>query len=177
MHRHGYKGRKFGLERDQRRALMKGLASNLVVEEAITTTVPKAKELVPYVEKLITKAKKGDLHSRRLVISKMANVDSAHKLVDEIAPKLTGRTSGHLRITRAGYRRGDNAELATVSFVDDLKTVKKVHHAAPKTSNEDHHIEEKASEAAKPATKAAPKAAKATSATVVGKRTGVRGNK
>jgi len=121
MHRHGYKGRKFGRERDQRRALLKGLASNLAVYESIETTVPKAKELVPYFEKLITKAKKGDLHNRRQVISKMANVDSAHKLVDEIAPKLTGRVSGHLRIERTRARRGDNTELARVSFVDDLK--------------------------------------------------------
>ena len=121
MHRHGYKGRKFGRERDQRRALMKGLASNLAVYESIETTVPKAKELVPYFEKLITKAKKGDLHNRRLVISKMANVESAHKLVDEIAPKLTSRVSGHLRIERTATRRGDNVQLARVSFVDDLK--------------------------------------------------------
>lgn len=100
MHRHGYKGRKFGRERDQRRALIKGLASNLIDNGAITTTTPKAKELVPYFEKLITKAKKGDLHNRRQVISKVANVDSAHKLVDEIAPKLTARNSGHLRIEK-----------------------------------------------------------------------------
>ena len=121
MHRHGYKGRKFSRERDQRRALIKGLASNLAVYESIETTVPKAKELVPYFEKLITKAKKGDLHNRRQVISKMANVDSAHKLVDEIAPKLTARDSGHLRIERTKTRRGDNVQLARVSFVDDLK--------------------------------------------------------
>ena len=125
MHRHGYKGRKFGRERDQRRALLKGLASNLATYESIETTVPKAKELVPYFEKLITKAKKGDLHNRRQVISKMANVDSAHKLVDEIAPKLTARTSGHLRIERTRARRGDNTELARVSFVDDLKVAAK----------------------------------------------------
>jgi large subunit ribosomal protein L17 len=121
MHRHGYKGRKFGRERDQRRALLKGLASNLVEHESIVTTVPKAKELVPYMEKLITKAKKGDLHNRRQVISKLANTESGHKLVDEIAPKLTARNSGHLRIAREGARRGDNAEMARVSFVDDLK--------------------------------------------------------
>ena len=121
MHRHGYKGRKFSRERDQRRALIKGLASNLAVYESIETTVPKAKELVPYFEKLITKAKKGDLHNRRQVISKMANVESAHKLVDEIAPQLTGRDSGHLRIERTKTRRGDNVQLARVSFVDDLK--------------------------------------------------------
>lgn len=124
MHRHGYKGRKFGRERDQRSALLKGLASNLVEQEAIITTLPKAKELVPYFEKLITKAKKGDLHNRRLIIAKMANVYSANKLVDEIAPKLSGRDSGHLRIVKQGGRRGDNAEMASVSFVDELTEVK-----------------------------------------------------
>jgi large subunit ribosomal protein L17 len=121
MHRHGYKGRKFGRERDERRALLKGLATELINHESIVTTTPKAKELVPYVEKLITKAKVGDLHSRRLIIAKVAHLDSAHKLVDEIAPKLTTRNSGHLRIERAGWRRGDNAQMARVSFVDSLE--------------------------------------------------------
>lgn len=120
MHRHGYKGRKFHRERDQRRALVKGLADSLVKYESIETTLPKAREIVPYMEKLITKAKKGDLHNRRQVISKLQTVESAHKLVDQIAPKLSGRNSGHLRIEKTGYRRGDNAPLARVSFVDDL---------------------------------------------------------
>ena len=121
MHRHGYQGRKLHRERDQRRALVKGLADSLVKYESIETTLPKAKELVPYVEKLITKAKKGDLHNRRQVISKLQTVESAHKLVDEIAPKLKGRNSGHVRIEKTKSRRGDNAQLARVSFVDDLK--------------------------------------------------------
>ena len=121
MHRHGYQGRKFHRERDQRRALMKGLADSLVKYESIETTLPKAKEIVPYIEKLITKAKKGDLHSRRQVIASLQTVESAHKLVDEIAPKLGGRNSGHVRIERTRLRRGDNAQLARVSFVDDLK--------------------------------------------------------
>lgn len=121
MHRHGYKGRKFGRERDQRRALIKGLADSLIKYETIETTLPKAKEIVPYVERLITKAKVGDLHSRRQIISSLHTVESAHKLVDEIAPKLTKRTSGHLRIERTEFRRGDNAPMARVSFVDDLK--------------------------------------------------------
>lgn len=125
MHRHGYKGRKFGRERDQRRALLKGLADSLIKYESIETTIFKAKELVPYTEKLITKAKKGDLHNRRQVIAKLQTLESAHKLVDEIAPKLAGRTSGHLRIERTTTRRGDNAQLARVSFVDDLKAVAK----------------------------------------------------
>ena len=121
MHRHGYKGRKFNRETDQRRALLKGLADSLVKYESIETTLPKAKEIAPYVEKLITKAKKGDLHNRRQIISSLQTLTSAHKLVDEIAPKLSARSSGHLRIEKTGLRRGDNAQMARVSFVDDLK--------------------------------------------------------
>ncbi len=120
MHRHAYKGRKFGRERDQRRALIKGLADSLIKYESIETTLPKAKEIVPYTERLITKAKKGDLHSRRQIIARLQTLESAHKLVDEIAPKLQSRSSGHLRIERTTTRRGDNAQLARVSFVDDL---------------------------------------------------------
>lgn len=122
MHRHGYQGRKFHRERDQRRALIKGLADSLIRDESIETTLPKAKEVVPYVEKLITKAKKGDLHNRRQVISGLQTITSAHKLVDEIAPKLKARSSGHFRIEKTGLRRGDNAPLARISFVDDLKS-------------------------------------------------------
>ena len=120
MHRHGYKGKKFHRERDQREALIKGLADSLIKYESIETTLPKAKEVSSYVEKLITKAKKGDLHNRRQVISGLQTLASAHKLVDEIAPKLKGRTSGHLRIEKTVSRRGDNAQLAKISFVDDL---------------------------------------------------------
>jgi len=121
MHRHGYKGTKFHRERDQREALVKGLAESLIIHESIETTLPKAKTVVPYVEKLITKAKKGDLHNRRQIIASLQTVSTAHKLVDELAPKLGARDSGHLRIKRTTNRRGDNAELARVSFVDDLK--------------------------------------------------------
>lgn len=121
MHRHGYKGRKFGRETDQRRALIKGLADSLILHEKIETTLPKAKEVLPYVERLITKAKKGDLHNRRQIIASLQTLEAAHKLVDDIAPKLKGRVSGHLRIERTTARRGDNAQLATLSFVDDLK--------------------------------------------------------
>lgn len=119
-HRHGNKGRKFGRETDQRRALIKGLASALIDHTSIKTTHAKAKELVPYMEKLVTKAKKGDLHNRRQVISKVATVASAHKLVDEIAPLLGGRVSGYFRIVKEDNRRGDNAPMSRVSFVDDL---------------------------------------------------------
>ncbi len=121
MHRHGYQGRKFGRERDQREALLASLAESLILHESIETTLPKAKEIVPYVERLITKAKKGDLHNRRQIIAQLQTLEAAHKLVDDIAPKLGARTSGHLRIERTKMRRGDNAQLARVSFVDNLK--------------------------------------------------------
>src|SRR5690349_21793211 len=114
MHRHGYQGRKFHRENGPRRALIKGLADSLIRDESIETTIHKAKEIVPYVERLITKAKKVDLHNRRQIISSLQTLSSAHKLVDEIAPKLGGRTSGHVRIERTRVRRGDLAQLARV---------------------------------------------------------------
>lgn len=125
MHRHGYKGRKFGRERDQRRALLKGLATSLVEHGEIETTLPKAKELSRYIEKVITKAKKGDLANRRQVIAALSTQAAAFKLVDEIAPQLTGRTSGHVRVSRTRLRIGDGAQLATIGFVDELKEVAK----------------------------------------------------
>ena len=125
MHRHGYKGRKFGRERDQRRALLKGLATSLVMEERIETTLPKAKELVRYIEKLITKAKKGDLANRRAVIAGLSTQIAAVKLVDQIAPQLTGRTSGHVRVERTRLRVGDGAQMAVIEFVDELKDMPK----------------------------------------------------
>ena len=125
MHRHGYKGRKLGRQRDQRRALLKGLATSLVMEEGIETTLPKAKELVRYIEKLITKAKKGDLANRRAVIAGLSTQVAATKLVDQIAPQLAGRTSGHIRVERTRLRVGDGAQMAIVEFVDELKPMPK----------------------------------------------------
>ena len=125
MHRHGYKGRKLGRQRDQRRALLKGLATSLVMEESIETTFPKAKELVRYIEKLITKAKKGNLANRRAVIAGLSTQVAAVKLVDQVAPQLTGRTSGHVRVERTRLRVGDGAQMAIVEFVDELKPMPK----------------------------------------------------
>ena len=125
MHRHGYRGRKLGRQRDQRRALLKGLATSLVMEESIETTLPKAKELVRYVEKLITKAKKSNLANRRAVIAGLSTQVAAVKLVDQIAPQLTGRTSGHVRVERTRLRVGDGAQMAIVEFVDELKPMPK----------------------------------------------------
>jgi large subunit ribosomal protein L17 len=91
----------------------------------IETTHPKAKELVRYIEKLITKAKKGDLANRRQVIAGLSTQAAAFKLVDVIAPQLTGRTSGHVRVTRTRLRIGDGAQMATIAFVDEIKAVEK----------------------------------------------------
>ncbi len=124
MHRHGYRGRKFGRERDQRRALMRGLTISLVEHGTITTTLPKAKELRPQAEKMITVARQGSLAGRRRLIAKL-NVDAANRLVDVIVPSLK-RDSGYLRVTRLDQRRvGDNAELAAIEFVDEITEVAK----------------------------------------------------
>ncbi len=120
MHRHSYLGRKFGRERDQRRALLKGLATSLVEHGKIETTLPKAKELVRYIEKTITKAKKGTLQGRRQVIAALSTQAAAMKLVDEIVPQLSGRNSGHVRVERTRIRVGDGTQLATIGFVDEL---------------------------------------------------------
>jgi len=120
MHRHGYKGRKLGRESNQRKALIKSLSVALVDTGSIETTLPKAKELVPFVEKLITKAKVGTLHSRRQVISVLGDLTTVEILYDEILPATKSRTSGYLRIEKTSLRRGDSAPMARVSFVDDL---------------------------------------------------------
>ena len=119
MHRHGYKGRKFGRETDQRNALLRGLMCSLIKYQSITTTLAKAKEIRRPTEKLITLAKKGDLASRRLVIARLDNMELGDLLVDVIVPQLK-RNSGYLRIERAGFRKGDHSEMATISFVDDV---------------------------------------------------------
>jgi large subunit ribosomal protein L17 len=115
---------------------MKGLADSLIKYESIETTLPKAKELVPYTEKLITKAKKGTLHNRRQVIARLQTIESAHKLFDELVLKMGARTSGHLRIERTAVRRGDNAQLARVSFVDDLAVKPPAKSEKPKAESE-----------------------------------------
>ncbi len=120
MHRHGYKGRKLGRKRDQRKALLRNLAKQLIEHGSIETTLPKAKEILPMVEKLVTKAKKGGLANRRLIISKLGDVKIANLLMDQIAPQLTERQSGFLRIEKTDLRVGDNAQMAIIEFVDEI---------------------------------------------------------
>ena len=119
MHRHGYKGRKFGRETDQGRALLRGLMCSLIKYQAITVTLARAKEMRRGTEKLVTIAKKGGLANRRLLISRLDNLEVADLLMDVIAPQIK-RNSGYLRIERTGFRKGDHAEMATISFVDSI---------------------------------------------------------
>ena len=119
MHRHGYKGRKFGRETDQRLALTRGLMCSLIRYQSITTTLTRAKEIRRSTEKLITMAKKGGLANRRLIIARLNDLEAATLLMDYIAPQIK-RDSGYLRIEHAGYRRGDNSEMGTISFVDEI---------------------------------------------------------
>lgn len=178
MHRHGYVGRKFHRETDQRRALIKGLADSLVKYESIETTLPKAKEIVPYVEKLITKAKKGDLHNRRQVIVGLQTIESAHKLVDEIAPKLKSRNSGYLRIERTTLRRGDNTQMAKVSFVDDVVKPKEASKEIASNKPADKEpTEDKATNAAKPVASTGRSGKLHATGVQAAKRTGRRGDR
>lgn len=182
MHRHGYKGIKFGRERDQRRALLKSLADSLILHESIETTLPKAKKVASYTEKLISKAKLGGLHNRRQVISGLMTLEAAHKLVDELSPKLSGRSSGYLRVVRTTARRGDNAQMANVSFVDDLskKSTKEVSKAAKKATVKSGAKTKKPEAPIKPAATVVSdkqKISSKTSSTQAARRTGRRGNR
>lgn len=119
MHRHGYKGRKFGRKTDERRALIRGLVCSLIEHQSITTTLARAKETRRYTEKLITLARKGGLANRRLIIARLGSIKIADLLVDIIAPQIK-RDSGYLRVTSTGFRRGDNSAMGTIAFVDDI---------------------------------------------------------
>jgi large subunit ribosomal protein L17 len=116
--RHGAGNKKLNRTSAHRQAMFANMAAALVKHEQIVTTLPKAKALRPVVERLITLAKKGDLGSRRLVISRMRDLDQTKKLFDTLAPRFKGRAGGYTRVLKAGYRHGDNAPLAVIEFVD-----------------------------------------------------------
>ncbi len=116
--RHGHGHRKLNRTHEHRTAMFANMAASLVKHEQITTTLPKAKELRPVLERLITLAKKGDLASRRLVASRMRDETQTKKLFDVIGPRYASRAGGYLRIMKAGFRHGDNAAVAVIEFVD-----------------------------------------------------------
>lgn len=116
--RHGMGQRKLNRTKGHRRALLANLACSLIEHEQITTTVPKAKELRPYVEKLVTLAKNGTLHARRQAIATLQNEEKAKKLFDILGARFKARAGGYTRIVKAGFRYGDAAPIAIIEFVD-----------------------------------------------------------
>mgnify|MGYP002779566470 CR=1 FL=1 len=116
--RHGNAHRKLGRTTSHRTAMFANMAASLIKHEQITTTLPKAKELRPFVEKLVTLAKRGDLHARRQAISAVRDVNQVRKLFDTLGPRYQARQGGYIRVLKAGYRYGDNAPMAVIEFVD-----------------------------------------------------------
>jgi large subunit ribosomal protein L17 len=116
--RHGAAHRKLGRTTSHRTAMFANMAASLIKHEQIVTTLPKAKELRPFVEKLVTLAKKGDLHARRIAISRVRDVDQVGKLFATLGPRYAERNGGYIRVLKAGFRHGDNAPMAVIEFVD-----------------------------------------------------------
>ena len=116
--KHGIKQRKLNRTSPHRQAMLANMSAALVKHEQITTTLPKAKELRPFVEKLITLGKKGRLSDRRLAMSRMRDSEQVGKLFDTLGERYATRQGGYLRIMKAGFRYGDNAPMAVIEFVD-----------------------------------------------------------
>ena len=116
--RHGNAHRKLGRTTSHRTAMFANMAASLIKHEQIVTTLPKAKELRPFVEKLVTLAKRGDLHARRIAISRVRDVGQVSKLFATLGPRYQSREGGYLRVLKAGFRHGDNAAMAVIEFVD-----------------------------------------------------------
>jgi large subunit ribosomal protein L17 len=117
MH-HGFRGRRFSRTSSHRKAMFMNLAQSLITHEQIMTTLPKAKDLRPVVEKLITLGKRGDLHARRQAIAQLRDETVVRKLFDVIAKRYASRNGGYCRIMKAGFRFGDAAPMAVIEFVD-----------------------------------------------------------
>jgi large subunit ribosomal protein L17 len=115
---HGHKKRRFGRTHEHRKAMFANMAQALIKHEQIVTTLPKAKDLRPVVEKLVTLGKRGDLHARRQAIAQIKDVKLVGKLFDVLGPRYKTRNGGYTRVLKAGFRFGDNAPLAVIEFVD-----------------------------------------------------------
>lgn len=122
--RHGMSGRKLGRKSAHRTAMFANLAQALIKHEQISTTLPKAKDLRPIVEKMVTLAKRGDLHARRQLISTLRDKILVGKLIDTLAPRYKERHGGYTRVLKAGFRHGDMAPMAIIEFVDRDETAK-----------------------------------------------------
>ena len=122
--RHGKVHRKFNRTAEHRKAMFANLCAALIKHEQITTTLPKAKDLRPVVEKLVSLAKKGGLAARRQAIAEMRDVAQVKKLFEVLGPRYKDRNGGYTRIMKAGFRHGDNAAVAVIEFVDRDETAK-----------------------------------------------------
>lgn len=116
--RHRKQGRKLNRTASHRKALFANMAASLIEHEQIVTTLPKAKELRSFADKMITLGKRGDLHARRQAISKIRNVEQVRKLFEVLGPRYKDRNGGYTRVLKAGFRYGDNAPLAVIELVD-----------------------------------------------------------
>src|SRR5271167_4954357 len=116
--RHAKAHRKFSRRSDHRKAMLANLAASLIKHEQITTTLPKAKDLRPIVEKLVTLGKRGGLHARRQAIAQMRDLAMVKKLFDVIGPRYKERDGGYTRVMKAGFRYGDSAPVAVIEFID-----------------------------------------------------------
>lgn len=116
--RHGNANRKLNRTASHRKAMFANMSAALIKHEQIVTTLPKAKELRPIVEKLVTLGKRGDLHARRQAIAQIRDEDQVRKLFGTLGPRYKDRNGGYIRILKAGYRYGDNAPVAVIEFVD-----------------------------------------------------------
>ena len=136
--RHGNAHRKLGRTSSHREAMFANMSASLIKHEQIVTTLPKAKELRPFVEKLVTLAKKGDLHARRQAISRVRDQDQVRKLFDALGPRYAARNGGYIRVLKAGFRYGDNAPMAVIEFVDrDVSAKGQDSGPVPETFGED----------------------------------------
>lgn len=116
--RHGIAHRKLNKTASHRKAMFANMAAALIKHEQITTTLPKAKELKPIMDKLVTLGKRGDLHARRQAISKIRDKDQVRKLFETIGPRYEERQGGYTRVIKSGYRYGDAAPMAVIELVD-----------------------------------------------------------
>ena len=116
--RHGNGYRKLNRTHEHRKAMFANMVCSLVEHEQITTTLPKAKELKRIADKIVTLAKKGNLHSRRLLMARVKQEDAVRKLIDVLAPRYSERSGGYSRVLKAGFRHGDMAPMAIIEFVD-----------------------------------------------------------
>jgi len=140
--RHMRTGRKLSRRKAHRTAMLANLACSIIKHESVRTTEAKAKEVRPFIERMITFARRGDLHARRIVLSRLHDSEAVKKLFDKIGPRFVDRMGGYTRILKLGFRLGDNSHMALIQLVEDetaktkTKTKKTRKKSTPKATKE-----------------------------------------